>query len=330
MLHNGRMKAVIQTEFGSPDDVLQIKDIDKPVVTDDEVLVRVHAAAVNISDTIFVTGVPYMMRMVGMRKVPGEDIAGKIEQVGKNVTQLQPGDDVFGWCKGAYAEYACAGEDNFVPKPVNLTFEQAAAVGVSAVTALKALRNQGNIQPGQKVLINGASGGVGPFAVQIAKALGADVTGVCSTKNVDMVRSIGADHVIDYTQEDFTRSGQRYDFILDNVGNYSLSDFRRALTPEGIVQPNGGGHSSNRWIGPMLSVIKASVMSKFVRQQGGTFISSNNKADLQFLKELLEAGKITPVIDKTYPLSETPEALAYVGAGHARAKVVITVVQEDE
>ena len=327
---NSKMKAIVQTEFGSPGDVLQLKDIDRPVVTEDDVLVRVHAAAVNISDTIFVTGVPYMTRLVGMHQIPGEDISGKVEQVGMNVTQLQPGDEVFGWCKGAYADYACAGEDNLLPKPVNLTFEQAAAVGVSAVTALQALRDQGKVQPGQKVLINGASGGVGPFAVQIAKAFGAEVTGVCSARNVDMVHSIGADHVIDYTQEDFTRSGQRYDFILDNVGNHSLSEFRRALTPEGIVQPNGGGHSSNRWIGPMLSVIKANVLSKFVSQQGGTFFSSINKADLQFLKELIEDGKVTPVIDKTYPLSETPEALAYVGAGHARAKVVISEVQVDE
>lgn len=324
------MKAIVQNEFGSPDAVLDFKDIEKPVVTDDEMLVHVHAAAVNISDLIFVTGLPYVTRMVGMRTVPGEDIAGKVEQVGVNVTQFQPGDEVFGWCKGAYAEYACAGEDHFVPKPANLTFEQAAVVGVSAVTALHALRDKGNVQPGQKVLINGASGGVGPFAVQIAKALGADVTGVCSTRNLDMVRSIGADHAIDYTQEDFTKSGQRYDFILDNVGNHSLSEYRRVLTPEGTLQPNGGGHSSNRWIGPMLSVIKSNVLSLFVRQQGAAFISSINKADLQFLKELIEAGKVTPVIDKMYPLSETPEALAYVGEGHARGKVVITVVEENE
>jgi NADPH:quinone reductase-like Zn-dependent oxidoreductase len=212
-----------------------------------------------------------------------------------------------------------------VPKPANLTFEQAAAVGVSAVTALQALRDQGKVQAGQKVLINGASGGVGPFAVQIAKAFGADVTGVCSTRNTGLVRSIGADQVIDYTQEDFTKSRQRYDFILDNVGNHSLSDLRRVLTPKGILQPNGGGHSSNRWIGPMGSVIKANVLSLFVRQQGSTFFATNNKEDRQFLKELIEAGKVTPVIDRTYPLSETPEAIGYVGEGHARGKVVITV-----
>jgi NADPH:quinone reductase-like Zn-dependent oxidoreductase len=324
------MKAIVQDEYGSPDDVLELKDIDKPVVKDDEVLVRVHAASVAVGDWILVRGVPYIMRPVtGLLRpknsVPGDDIAGKVEAVGKNVKQLQPGDEVFGSCNGAFAEYACAGEDNFVPKPANLTFEQAAAVGVSAFTALQALRDQGKVQPGQKVLINGASGGVGTFAVQIAKAFGADVTGVCSTRNVNTVRSIGADQVIDYTQEDFTKSGQRCDFILDNVANHSLSDFRRALTPKGTLQPNGGGHSSNRWIGPMGSVIKANVLSLFVRQQGRPFIATPNNEDLVVLKELIESGKVTPVIDRTYPLSETPEAIGYLGEGHARGKVVITV-----
>lgn len=324
------MKAIVQDEYGSPDNVLELKDIDKPVVKDGEVLVCVHAAAVHVSDWVFVRGVPYIMRpMTGLfrpkNSVPGQDIAGRVEAVGKKVEQLRPGDEVFGWCKGAFAEYACAGEDHFVPKPANLTFEQAAAVGVSAVTALQALRDQGRVQAGQKVLINGASGGVGPFAVQIAKAFGANVTGVCSTRNVDMVRSIGADRVIDYTQEDFTKGGQRYDLILDNVGNHSLSDLRRVLTPTGILQPNGGGHSNNRWIGPMGSVIKANVLSLFMRQQGGAFIAMNNREDRQFLKELIEAGKVTPVIDRTYPLSETSEAIGYVGEGHARGKVVIAV-----
>ena len=324
-----KMKAIVRNAYGSPD-VLELKEIDKPVVKDDEVLVCVHAAAVHVSDWVFVRGVPYITRpMIGLfrpkNSVPGEDIAGRVEAVGKKVRQLRPGDEVFGWCKGAFAEYVCAGEDHFVPKPANLTFEQAASVGVSAVTALQALRDQGKVEAGHKVLINGASGGVGPFAVQIAKAFGADVTGVCSTRNVDMVRSIGADRVIDYTQEDLTRNGQRYDLILDNVGNHSLSDLRRVLTPEGILQPNGGGHSRNRWIGPMGSVIKANVLSLFLRQQGGTFLATHNKEDRQFLKELIEAGKVTPVIDRTYPLSETPEAIAYVGEGHARGKVVIAV-----
>ncbi len=218
------------------------------MVKDDEVLVRVHAASIHIGDLIVMRGVPYVMRMVtGLRKpknrVPGTDIAGTVEAVGKGVTRFRPGDEVFGWCAGAFAEYACAGEDHFVPKPANLTFEQAAAVGVSATTALQLLREQGKVKPGQKVLINGASGGVGTFAVQIAKSFGAEVTGVCSTRNVDMVRSIGADHVIDYTQEDFTQGGRRYDFILDNVGNHSLSDTRRALTPNGTLQSNGGGYT---------------------------------------------------------------------------------------
>jgi NADPH:quinone reductase-like Zn-dependent oxidoreductase len=324
------MKAIVQDKYGSPDDVLELKDIDKPVVEDDEVLVRVHAASIHVGNWIAVRGVPYIMRPItGLRKprnsVPGDDIAGKVEAVGENVKQLQPGDSVFGWCKGAFAEYACAGADNFVTKPANLTFEQAAAVGVSAFTALQAIRDQGKVQPGQKVLINGATGGVGTFAVQIAKVYGADVTGVCSTRNVDLVRSIGADQVIDYTQEDFTQGEQRYDFILDNVANHSLSDVRRALTPNGTLLPNGGGHSSGRWIGPMGGVIKGLVVSLFVRQQGRLFLSLPNKEDLATLKELTESGKVTPVIDRTYPLDETSEAIGYLGEGHARGKVVITV-----
>ena len=323
------MKAIVQNRYGSPDVVLQLQDIGKPVVRDDEVLVRVHAAAVNVDNWVLVRGLPYIVRMAsGLLKpkngVPGTDVAGHVEAIGKNVTQFQSGDEVFGWCEGAFAEYACAGESNFVPKPDDLTFEQAGAVGVSAFTALQLLRDQGKVQPGQKVLINGASGGVGTFAVQIAKSLGADVTGVCSTRNVDRVRSIGADHVIDYTQEDFTQSGQRYDFILDNVGNHSLPDCRRALTPKGTFQPNSGGHSSGRWIGPMGRVVKALVVSLFVRQQLRPFLSTNNKADLVVLKELIETGKVRPVIDRTYPLSETPEAIGYVGEGHACGKVVIT------
>jgi NADPH:quinone reductase-like Zn-dependent oxidoreductase len=325
------MKAIVQDEYGLPADVLDLREIDRPVPKDDEVLLRIHAASVHVGDWIVVRGVPYIMRTgTGLRrpktKVPGTDIAGTVEAVGKDVSQLQPGDDVFGWCKGAFAEYACAPADNFVAKPADLTFEQAAAVGTSAFAALQALRDHGKVQPGQKVLINGASGGVGTFAVQIAKALGAEVTGVCSTRNVEMVRSIGADHVIDYTQEDFTESAERYDLILDNVANRSLSDLRRALTPDGIVQPNGGGHSSGRWIGPMAGIVKAFVSSLFVRQQGRPFISLPNKEDLATLKELVEAGKVTPVIDRTYPLDETAEAIGHVGAGHAKAKVVITGV----
>ena len=325
------MKAIVQERYGSPRDVLKVEEIDKSGIGDHDALVRVHAAGINIGDCYTSRGKPYLMRPAfGLRRpkdrVPGVDIAGTVEAVGKAVTQLQPGDEIFGWCKGAFAEYACASEDDLLPKPANLTFEQAAAVGVSAQTALQALRDQGKVQPGHKVLITGASGGVGTFAVQIAKAFGAEVTGVCSTRNVDLVRSISADHVIDYTQEDFTQGEQRYDFILDNVSNHSLSDVRGVLTPEGTLLPNGGGHSSGRWIGPMGGIVKAFVSSLFVRQQGRPFVSLPNKEDLATLKELTEAGKVTPVIDRTYPLDETPAAIGQVGAGHAQAKVVITVV----
>jgi NADPH:quinone reductase-like Zn-dependent oxidoreductase len=245
-------------------------------------------------------------------------VAGTVAAAGQNVTQFQPGDEVFGAINGGCAEYACAGEDKFALKPANLTFEQAAATPTAAVTALRGLRDAAKVQPGQKVLINGASGGVGTFAVQIAKALGAEVTGVCSTRNVDMVRSIGADHVVDYTQEDFTKSGQRYDLILDNVGNHSFSDYRRVLTPQGIFQPNTG-HAGLGY------VLKALVLSLFVRQQGRPFVAIPNHEDLVVLKELVESGKVTPVIDKTYPLSETPEAFRYLDEGHARGKVIVIV-----
>jgi NADPH:quinone reductase-like Zn-dependent oxidoreductase len=277
-----------------------------------------------------VRGAPYVLRLfTGLRRpknrIPGTDLAGTVEAVGKNVTQLHVGEEVFGWCAGAFAEYVCAGADHFAPKPANLTFAQAAAVGVSASTALQLLRDQGKIQPGQRVLINGASGGVGTFALQIAKAFGAEVTGVCGTRSVDLVRSLGADHVIDYTLEDFTQSGQRHDFILDNVGNHALSDTRRALTPTGTLQSNGGGHASGRWVGSLGSVLTVAALSRFVRQQLGPAIKFPNRKDLLALKGLIDGGKVTPVIDGTYPLSQTPAALAHVGAGHARGTVVITV-----
>jgi NADPH:quinone reductase and related Zn-dependent oxidoreductases len=324
------MKAIVQSKYGSPGQVLDLQEMARPVVKDDEVLVRVHAASIHVGDVILVRGLPYFLRMAtGVRKpknqVPGTDIAGTVEAVGKDVTELRAGDEVFGWCTGAFAEYASASEDHFVLKPANLTFEQAAAVGVSATTALQLLRDQGKVRPGQKVLINGASGGVGTFAVQIAKAFGAEVTGVCSTGNVDMVRSIGADHVIDYTKEDFTQGGPRYDFILDNVANHSMSSTRRALTPDGKLQTNGGGHSSGRWIGSMGTVIKAAAASMVNRQQLGPSVKYQNSKDLAALKALVEAGKVTPVIDGTYPLSATPEAIGHVGEGHARGTVVITV-----
>lgn len=317
------MKAIVQNAYGSSD-VLVLKEIDKPTVNDDDVLVRVHAAGIHAGDYFTMRGVPYLARFfAGWPKpknyVPGFDVAGTVEAVGKDVTRFKPGDEVFGECAGGgCAEYACATEGRFVAKPASLTFEQAAAVPVSALAALQGLRDAGRLQPGQRVLINGASGGVGTYAVQIAKALGAEVTGVCSTRNLDMVRSIGADHVIDYTQEDFTRSGQSYDLILDNVGSRSFSDCRRALTPEGTLLPNTGNAG-------MGYVIKAFVRSAFVRQQGRPFVSTPKSEDLVVLKELVETGKVTPVIDRTYPLSETPEALEYVGKGHARGKVVITI-----
>ena len=326
---DGLMKAIVQDVYGEPKAVLGLEDIAKPVVKDGEVLVRVHAASVHVGDWMMVTGVPYIARPAyGLRKpknrVPGTDVAGTVEAVGNGVTELRPGDEVFGWCTGAFAEYACASADHFVVKPANLTFEQAAAVGVSASTALQLLRDQGKVQPGQKVLINGASGGVGTFAVQIAKAFGAEVTGVCSTRNVNMVRSIGADHVIDYTQEDFTKGRQRYNFILDNVANHSLSATRRALNPNGTLQSNNGT-SGGRWFGTMGTVIKTAAGSKFGHQQLGPSIKFQNRKDLVALKELIEAGKVKPVIDGRYPLSGTAAAIGHVGGGHARGTVVITV-----
>lgn len=322
------MKAITQHKYGSPADVLELEEIDKPLIKDDEILVRVHAASVHIGDSHMTRGVPYAMRPLfsasrARNHVPGTDIAGTVEAVGNSVEQLGPGDEVFGSCKGAFAEYTTSSEDALTLMPTNLTFEQASAVGTSALTALQALRDQGDIQPGQKVLITGASGGVGTFAVQIAKAFGAEVTGVCSTRNVDMVRSIGADHVVDYTQEDFTTGGQRYDFILDNVGSHSLSDTRRALTPEGTLSANGAPVSG--WFGGLGYFFNAFATSLFVQQQDRPFLSMPNKEDLATLKQLVEAGKITPVIDRTYPLSESAEAIGHVGEGHAQGKTIITV-----
>ncbi len=321
------MKAIVQTRYGSPD-VLQLKDLGKPVLRDDEVLVRVRAAAVNIGDWHLLRGVPYAMRGVtGARKprreIPGLDIAGQVESVGSDVRQLQAGDEVFGWCKGAFAEYASAAENTLLPKPANLTFEQAAAVGDSAFTALAAVRDQGKVQPVHRVLINGASGGVGTFAVQIAKSFGANVTGVCSTRNVEMVRSLGADQVIDYTNEDFTQTEQAYDVMLDLVGTRSLSDCRRALTPRGTYVVVGV-RDMGRWFG-LGRQTKALLLSPFVRQRMRVFVVRHNPEDLAVLKELAQTGKITPVIDRRYSLSDVPEALRYQGEGHSQGKVIIAV-----
>jgi len=323
------MKAAVNRRYGPPD-VVQIEDVEKPSPKDNEVLIKVRAASVNPYDWHFMRGTPYLLRMMaGLRKPKatrlGADVAGQVEAVGRNVTQFKPGDAVFGMCKGAFAEYACASASALVTKRDNLTFEQAAAVPIAAFTALQGLRNQGHIQPGQKVLINGAAGGVGTFAVQIAKSFGADVTGVCSARNVDMVRSIGADRIIDYTQEDFTKSGQHYDLIFDCVGNHSLLAFRRVLNPKGIYIAVGG--PSGRWmIAPLAQAITAPVLSWFVSQQLiAFFVAKPSKEDLNTVCELMKAGKVTPVIDRRYGLSEVAEAIRYLEEGHARGKVVITL-----
>ncbi len=319
------MKAIVQGKYGSAE-VLRLGEVDKPEVGDGDVLVRIDAASVHVGDWILMTGSPFVMRLVtGLRKpkdrVPGTDLAGIVEAVGKDVQRVRPGDEVFGWGSGAFAEYARAAEDQLIDKPAGLTFEQAAAIGVSASTALQLLRDDGKVQAGQKVLINGASGGVGSFAVQIAKSLGAEVTGVCSTANVDLVRSIGADHVIDYTQADFTTGAERYDLILDNVGNHSMARTRRALAPGGTLISNGGGHAD----GKLGRTIRAMLASMIVRQQASPTVKTQNHDDLVALKSLAEAGTISPVIDRTYPLRQTPAAIDHVATGHARGTVVITM-----
>jgi len=322
------MQAIVQDTYGTAA-VLKAREIDKPEIGDHDVLIRVRAAGVNPADWAIVSGLPYIARPIyGLRKpkniVRGTDVAGTVEAVGSGVTRFKPGDEVFGWSNGSYAEYTAAAEDSLALKPANLTFEQAATVPMAGLVALQAIRDHGKVGPGQKVLINGASGGIGTFAVQIAKAFGADVTGVCSTRNAEMVRSIGADRVVDYTKEDFTRSGVQYDFILDNVSNHSLTDLRRALTPTGTLIPNGGGFD-NRWLASGGRIVRAAVLFQFGGQTLGNFLVSSNHADLVVLAEMIEAGKVTPVMDRTYPLSETAQAIDHVGKGHARGKVAITV-----
>jgi NADPH:quinone reductase-like Zn-dependent oxidoreductase len=316
------MKAIVQTAYGSSD-VLELREVARPEVQDNEVVVRVHAAALNAGDTFSMRGSPWIARFtVGFPKpkdfIPGWDVAGRVEAVGTGVTRVQPGDEVFACISSTLAEYACAAEDKFAPKPANLNFEQAAAIPSAATAALHGLRNQGKVQPGQKVLINGASGGVGTFSVQIAKALGAEVTAVCSTGKVDLVRSIGADHVVDYTQEDFAQGEQRYDLVLDNVGSRSFSDLRRVLAPQGVIVPNTGH-------GGMSYVFKAYLLGALSSRHLSPFLATPTLEDLVFLKELAEAGKINPVIDRSYALSEAPEAMGYLDAGHAKGKIVITV-----
>jgi NADPH:quinone reductase-like Zn-dependent oxidoreductase len=324
------MRAIVQDKYGSAD-VLHLRDTANPAIGEHDVLVRVRAAAVNPADWAIMGGLPYIARpapMYGLRTpkhgIRGTDVAGEVEAVGSAVTDFRPGDEVFGWCRGAFAEYAAASDEGLALKPANLTFEQAAAVPMAGSVALQALREHGNVQAGQRVLINGASGGIGTFAVQIAKALGAEVTGVCSTPNVEMVRSIGADAVIDYTTDDFTKSGERYDFILDNVSNRSLADLRHALAPTGMLVPNGG-QFQNRWFSSAGRLIKAMVSFRFVSQRLGRFVVAQKHDNLVALMELIEAGHVTPVIDRTYPLSETAAAMDYVGTGRVKGKVVISV-----
>ena len=325
-----KMKAIVYCDYGLAN--LKLAEIAKPTPTDDQVLVKVHAASVNPLDWHFIEGTPKIMRAmgVGLRKPKdtrlGVDFAGTVEAVGKNVTQFKAGDEVFGGRDGAFAEYICPRTDRAVAlKPANITFEQAASVNIAGITALQALRDKGKVQPGQTVLINGASGGVGTFAVQIAKSFGAEVTGVCSTRNLEMVRSLGADHVIDYTKEDFAKSGQMYDVILDNVPNHSLSECRRILNPTGkYVMIGGGGPNDNRWIGPFGRLIQTLVVSPFVSQKMG-MMAELKKSDLAILGDMMQSGKVKPVIDRTYKLSELHEAIRYLEEGHARGKVVITV-----
>jgi len=319
------MKAILLTQYGSPD-VLQFKEVEKPVPNDGEILVKIHAASTNPLDWHLMRASPFFVRLGGGLRKPkdprlGADFAGRVEAVGNNVTQFQPGDEVFGVYTGSFAEYASVPENRVVLKPTTSSFEEAAAIPVAAITALQGLRDTGHIHSGQKVLVNGASGGVGTFAVQIARSYGTEVTGVCSTRNVDLVRSIGADHVIDYTQEDFTRNGRRYDLIYDAVGNRSVSDYKRALNPEGMCVIAGFQNLPRLFEHMVLGPLRSKTGDKKVGLMG---IAKPNQKDLVYVKELVEARKVVPVIDRCYALREVPEALRYLEAGHARGKVVIT------
>jgi NADPH:quinone reductase-like Zn-dependent oxidoreductase len=324
------MKAIVQDRYGSAD-VLELGEVDMPVPKDDEVLLRVHAAGVEPGVWHLMTGMPYLVRLLGYGlrrpkvRVRGRDVAGRVEAVGKDVTEFRPGDEVLGICEGSFAEYACARADKLVPKPANLTFEQAAVVPISALTALQGVRDRGQVQPGQRVLVIGAAGGVGSFAVQLAKAFGAEVTGVCSTTKADLVRAIGADQAIDYTREDFADGTRHWDLILDTAGNRSLSQLQRALAPKGTLVLVGG-EGGGRWLGGFeRQLFWAPMRSPFVGQKLRSLASKERKEDLQTLRELIEAGKVTPVIDRTYPLAEAPEAIRYLAQGHPRGKVAVTV-----
>ncbi|MGD8578203.1 MAG: NAD(P)-dependent alcohol dehydrogenase [Lysobacterales bacterium] len=328
------MKAIHFRCYGSPD-VLTLEDTEKPVPADDEVLVRIRAAAVNPLDWHYLRGEPYMVRLfagIGKPKNTrlGVDFSGTVEAVGSSVTYYRPGDEVFGGARGAFADYVTVREDGAIAaKPANVSHEGAASVAIAAVTALQGLRDKGNITAGQRVLINGASGGVGTFAVQIAKAYGAEVTGVCSTRNLDMVRSIGADHVVDYTREDFTRSGKRYDLILDMVGNHSLLDIRHALEPDGTLVQVGDAEIGN-WIDPLLAPLKSLVLAPFIEPKVVSFIAQLKPGDMAELANLMRAGKLTPVIDRQYALDEIADAIRYSERGHARGKIVVTINREND
>jgi len=326
------MQAIVQDRYGFPD-VLKLAEVKKPAPGENEVLIKVYAASVNSADVHLLRADPFMIRLSSgflkpKNKIIGADIAGRVEAVGRNVKQFRQGDEVFGDISGCgfggFAEYVCARENALVKKPANMSFEEAAAVPMAAVTALQGLRSKGQIQPGQKVLINGASGGVGLFAVQIAKAFGAEVTAVCSTRNVDIVRSIGADYIIDYTQEDFTQNGHRYDLILAVNGYHPISDYRRVLTPQGTYVMSGGATAQM-----FEAMLQGPWISMTGSQKMGNLLAKPNKEDLAFVKELIEAGKVKPVIDRCYPLSEVPEAIRYLEEGHAKGKVVISVAQEN-
>jgi len=323
------MLAITQKNYGSTD-VLELGDIDRPTIGDDEVLVRVRAAGVDRGVWHMMAGLPYPIRLAGYgvrapkNPVPGMDVAGVVEAIGRNVTRFRPGDEVFGVARGTFAEYTRAPEAKLALKPANLTFEQAAVVPISAMTALQGVRDHGRIQPGDKVLITGASGGVGSYAVQLVKAFGAEVTAVCSTTKLDLVRSLGADHVVDYTQDDFTASGHRYDVILDIAGNTPLSRLRRTLTPNGTLVIMGG-ETDGKWLGGSDRQLRAMLLSPFVSQRLGTFVNTEKHELLLDLTPLLESGQVTPVVDRQYPLEEAPKAIRYLIEGHARGKLVITV-----
>ena len=322
------MKAVVYHQYGPPD-VLKLEEVEKPVPADREVLIRVHAACVNPLDWHFMRGTPYVVRLVAGLQKPknprlGVDVAGQVEAVGKGITRFKPGDEVFGSCRGAFAEYVCTSEPAVVLKPKNVTAEQAASAPVAAFTALQSLRDKGHIRAGHNVLVNGAAGGVGTFGVQIAKSYGAIVTGVCSTRNVEMVRSIGADRAIDYKKQDFTQSGDRFDLILDCVGNHSLPDIRRMLNPQGICVM-AGGTADNWMIGVVVSALQALVLSAVGSRKLVGMLAKRNQEDLAIIGGLMESGKVTPVIDRRYKLTEVPDAIRYLEEGHARGKVVIGV-----